>query len=125
MKKLFLTLVLAVGISQMSLYAQSQTEIQTTGKKPKYVYCELLTSPRPFSTKVNIIVDYGQETKFFQDTRLRDEESGNLKKFNSIVDAMNYMADHGWEYIDAYVVPTGNGSAFVNNTHWVLRKIQE
>jgi hypothetical protein len=118
MKKISILIFILFCI--VNVNAQTKTD-----NKQKYVYCQLLMQPRAFSTKVNITVDYGQETNFFQDTRLRDEESGKLKKFNSIVDALNYMAEQGWEYIDSYNLQSNSGTATIaptSLTHWVLRK---
>ena len=56
--------------------------------------------PRVLSTKINVEVDYGQDTKFFSDTRMKDDE-GRAKKFNSVSDILNYMSQQGWELITA------------------------
>jgi hypothetical protein len=56
--------------------------------------------PRVLSNKINVEVDYGQDTKFFSDTRMKDDE-GRAKKFNSVSDILNYMSQQGWELITA------------------------
>ena len=56
--------------------------------------------PRVLSTKINVEIDYGQDTKFFSDTRMKDDE-GKAKKFNSVSDILNYMSQQGWELITA------------------------
>ncbi len=118
MKKLFTILCIVMSISIAK--AQYTTDQQAT---PAYRYCQLIMQPRPFSAKVNITVDYGQETKFFQDTRLRDEQSGKLVKFNSIIDALNYMAEQGWEYLDSYTTNTANNATtLTSTTSWVMRQ---
>jgi hypothetical protein len=120
MKKILLSALLCAGLYA----AQAQTSSVTMAKL--YQYCQIFEQPRAFSTKLNIIVDFGQETKFFQDTRMRDEESGKLVKFNSLIDALNYMSEQGWEFVQVYNTfnSTGgaNGGVFSGNTRMVLRK---
>ena len=66
-----------------------------------YAYCEMIVTPRAFSNKVTISVDFGQAARTFADTRVRDEETGKFKRFNSTMDAMNYLGCQGWELVDA------------------------
>lgn len=72
-------------------------------KPPKFIYCQISGSPyKLLDTQVTINMDYGQPTKLLADNRMRDPETGNLLVFNSIMDAMNYMAEQGWEFVQAY-----------------------
>ncbi|MFM2385727.1 MAG: hypothetical protein RL660_484 [Bacteroidota bacterium] len=116
MKKLLFVLSLVC----ITYFAQAQQAA------PEYVYCELTEVPRPFSTKVNIVVDYGQAMKWFADNRLRDEESGEIKKFNSMIEALNYMNGQGWEFVQALIVPTGtsttSGGGWNGNRLYILKR---
>ena len=88
-------------------------------------YCELMGIGRFMSNKVTVTIDYGQETKFFspEDQRIKDESTGRAQKFNSMIDAMNYMAENGWEFVNAYVVSIPNGLGSSRNVyHWLLKK---
>ncbi len=67
-------------------------------------YARLEATPRLFSTKVTIDIDFGEERSLWSDTRLRDAETGKLKKFNSIIDALNYMGSQGWVLVNAFPV---------------------
>ncbi len=58
--------------------------------------------PRLLSNKINVELDYGTETKFWSDARMRDDE-GKAVKFNSVADILNYMSKQGWELITAQV----------------------
>ena len=42
-----------------------------------------------------------------QDDRIRNEETGELIRFNSMIDALNYMTEKGWEFVQAYVITDG------------------
>ncbi|MBK8144488.1 MAG: hypothetical protein IPK62_05540 [Bacteroidetes bacterium] len=87
-------------------------------KIPDYTYCELLGYRKILSMKVSVSIDYGQETTIFQDNRIRDEETGKVKNFNSMVDALNYMGEKGWEFVQALVVIEGNQNVY----HWLLKR---
>jgi hypothetical protein len=74
-------------------------------------YCQLIATPRLFSNKVTIDIDFGEEKSFWSDTRLRNYD-GTLKKFNTIIDALNFMGREGWIFINAYPVRSGNSEVY-------------
>jgi hypothetical protein len=47
--------------------------------------------------------------KVFADNRLKDRE-GNTIKFNTNIDAMNFLGRQGWEVIQSYVVVSQNSA---------------
>jgi hypothetical protein len=65
-------------------------------------HVQITVIPRVLSNKINVEVDYGQDTKFFSDTRLKDD-AGRAMKFNSVSDILNYMSKEKWELITAQV----------------------
>lgn len=116
MRKLILTPILFLLISlSNSTYGQTATDTTTTSR---FVYCELVGMAKLFSLKVAVSVDYGEERSFFQDTRMRDDQTGKVTSFNSMVDALNYMGTKGWVFEQAYIVTTGNQNVY----HWLLKK---
>lgn len=107
MKKLFTLMMLA---------SCTLVSAQKTCK----VFCELLGHEKLLSNKVTVTVDFGQETSFWRgasDQYLVDDK-GKAIKFNSMVDAMNYMGRRGWEFEQAYVVTVSNQNVY----HWLLSK---
>ena len=59
-------------------------------------YCLLYTS----GTKVKIEVDFGQKAKWATpNARFLVDENGEQMNFNSMIDAVNYLAKLGWELI--------------------------
>lgn len=106
MKKLIITAALTL----LSVCALAQT-------KDTFFYAEIVGTSNLAGTKVTIEIDFGQATRYMEDTRLRNED-GTVKKFNSMVDAMNWMGTMGWEFQQAYVVTNGN----INVYHWLLKK---
>jgi hypothetical protein len=86
----------------------------------KYTYCELVGSQMFLSNKVMVAIDFGQETKFFQSNIYKDEQTGKPKIFNSMVDALNFMGEKGWEFVQAYVVTASNQNVY----RWLLRSVK-
>jgi len=108
MKKI---LILAIILSSASLVkAQSDTsKIEQ--------YCQIIATPRFLSNKVTIDIDFGEEKSYWRDTRLK-EDGGKLKKFNTIIDALNYMGEAGWIFVNAYPVHMGQTEIF----HFAFKK---
>ena len=105
MKKIFITLF-AVALCVFAYAGE--------GRK---VFCQIVGQGNGFTPKVKISIDYGQEMKFGSDNRLVDE-SGQVIKFNSMIDALNYMGSKGWDFEQAYAITMGN----VNVYHYLLSK---
>jgi hypothetical protein len=107
MKKIILILFV-----MSSLNSLAQTDSVKIEK-----FCQVIASPRLLSNKVTIDIDFGDEKKFWNDTRLRTWE-GRVRKFNTIIDAMNFMGREGWSFINAYPVRNGDTEIF----HFAFKK---
>ena len=83
----------------------------------KYKYCEVVGTQGFLSRKVSIVIDYGEETSFWADRRLKDQ-SGNVIKFNSMIDVVNYMSSKGWDWDKAFPVSTNNSLVY----HFYFKK---
>jgi len=95
--------------------------LTSSAKEKQYVYCKISEQKRFLSDKINIILDFGQETRFFHDSRFKDE-SGKLIKFNSVVDALNFMSEDGWIFVQAYTTLESNNSNNYSIVHYLLKK---
>ena len=98
-------------------------------KKEEQSEIEIVGYSKPFSKKVNVEVDFGQVRNFYDFNRfLVDKQTGKIIKFNSMVDAMNYLGRLGWDFEQAYVAPEVNktmkgfGGGPQNVYHWLLSK---
>ena len=80
-------------------------------------YCQILASSRLLSNKVTIDIDFGEVKSFWRDNRLKTYD-GKLKKFNTVIDALNYMGKEGWIFINAYPVTIGTGVIY----HFAFKK---
>ena len=107
MKKVFIACIV---FSALSAYCQPDTsKIEQ--------YCQLIATPRLLSNKVTIDIDFGEEKSYWNDERLSTVE-GKVKKFNTIIDALNYMGKRGWIFINAYPVHLAGTEIF----HFAFKK---
>lgn len=91
--------------------------VQYINDDRQYFYIEIVGMANFGGNKVSsITIDFGQEKGFGEDTRLRDG-FGGVRKFNSMVAVLNWLARHGWEFQQAYAVSHGNQHVY----HYLMR----
>lgn len=130
MKKMILSL--ALMLSSMATVAQEViqvapaqvSEVEDFNPASKRVYAELSASSRLFSSKVNVAIDFGQSTSWLgaMSESMIVDKNGKEIKFNSMIDAMNYLGQFGWKFAQAYVVPHGGKEDVGGTVHWILYK---
>jgi len=106
-----------VIIIAIILFSSFQSFAQTDTAKVEQ-YAEIVATPRLLSNKVTIAIDYGEEKSIWKDNRLK-EDDGRLKKFNTTIDALNYMGRDGWTLVNAFPVFVGTNSQVY---HYVFKK---
>ncbi len=96
--------------------AFAQDSLKTTNE----VYCLLVGTSKMFSNTVTVQVDYGQGINKWRpkDSVLRNEETGEVATFHSMIDALNYMSHRGWTFVNAYAITVGQQNVY----HWLLKK---
>jgi len=108
-KLLFLTVFVFATVVAMS-------------QETREVYCEVIgRATLSFSGKIKIEVDFGQENKAFEGFNsdvIKDPATGKPIKFNSMIDALNFMAADGWKLVNAYDVSSSDATVY----HYVMRK---
>lgn len=129
-------LLFTLLVSALMGYAQDILDIapaqvnEVEGFNPaaKRVYAQLSCEEQLFSTKVKVSIDFGQSTSWLtsmSESRLVDR-NGKEIKFNSMIDALNYLTQFGWRFAQAYVVPKGSGGkdsmSVSGTTYWILYK---
>ncbi len=92
----FLLLLLIVSSLPTMIMAQEN-------KEDMYVYCQLVGRGKLYSTKYQIRLDMGQNTKYFFTKNLSLlNDNGEFIKLKSMIDALNFMTTQGWEFTTAY-----------------------
>ena len=108
--------IILLTVSLLFAYNGYCTEVD---KPIKYIYCSISTATSmSFNRMTNISIDYGEKTDLFERNRLVDS-SGELREFNSFVDALNWLGDIGWEVVQNYQVQNSEGKIF---NRWLLKK---
>lgn len=82
---------------------------------PEYAYCEIIAGHLPGYLSDGILFDFGQKTEAWRYNWLEDAEGRQLL-FASKIEALNYMACRGWEFVQAYTSGEEN-----QNVHYLLR----
>jgi hypothetical protein len=88
-------------------------------------YCEVKGIEKDYSSGLKLIFDFGTKTSYTTgglSSKLKFvDENGKEIKFNSMVDAANYMVDRGWTFQQAYSSFYG-GNPII---HWIFYKDAE
>ena len=91
------------------------------GTHPEIKYIEVVGFTKFLNpNKVNIVVDYGQEKRIFDDVISLRDKTGKKVVFNGMVDALNFFELNGWTYVSNYIVTLQNSNVY----HFLLRKKQ-
>ena len=106
----YLFFIAVVLLSSIQTYAQKDTSKVEQ-------YCEIVSTPRLLSSKVTIDIDYGEARSIWRDNRVKSDD-GRLKKFNTVIDALNYMGKDGWTLVNAFPTVSGNTQTY----HYVFKK---
>jgi len=110
MKKI---IIAAATIMMASVVSFAQTDSSLVEQ-----YCQVIATPGLLSNRVTIDIDFGEQKNYWKDERLRTY-NGKLKKFNTIIDALNFMGKEGWNFINAYPVKMANTEIY----HFAFRKL--
>lgn len=86
-------------------------------------YCEVKGIEKDLSSGLRIIFDFGTKASYNiwgdLSSKLKFvDENGEEIKFNSMVDAANYMVDKGWNFQQAYSSAYGGKPVI----HWIFYK---
>ncbi len=104
------------------IYAQPENQ----GEHPKYrdVFCQIIVEQRFMSNKMKMHIDYGNQSNLWIGTyaKVRDEQSGKIKNFNSAVDALNYMTEEGWTYVHSFVVENQTSMGNMYAYYYLLKR---
>ena len=102
------------------LFSFSQT---INGKEIKNIdveFVQIVGTSKLLRKKVTIQIDFGQHTKFFsktKDTQIVGKD-GKPISFNSMIDALNFMNESGYNFVQAYAFAVGNQNVY----HYLLQK---
>src|SRR5690606_20351625 len=111
MKKIILIGCLFVSFTT---YAQQDTTLVEQ-------YCQVIATSRLLSNKVTIVIDYGEERSIWKDNRIKQED-GKARKFNTVIDALNFLGKAGWKLVNAFPASSGNEPMLY---HYVFKKTFE
>ena len=100
-------------------FAQSQVDNENIRR----FYCEVKGIEKELSSGLKIIFDFGDKASYNiwgdLSSKLKFvDKNGEEIKFNSMVDAANYMVENGWVFQQAYSSAYGSRPVI----HWIFYK---
>lgn len=101
-KKTLYSLLFCLTVST----AFSQTVNNIPVEEIDVTYLEIVGTSRFLSNKLNVEIDFGQNSKFFnngKETQVKDKDGKNVK-FNSMIDAVNFMHSLGYTFVQGYTI---------------------
>lgn len=110
--------VFVFGLSLVcGLCAQGQDSLKV------WRYVDLNYNLGGFSSKSKVSIDAGESSGWFKPMEMLEDEKGKAIKFNSPMDALNYMSVKGWELVLSYIEEQNSGlGATVRISHFVMKR---
>ncbi|CAI8900377.1 hypothetical protein [Chryseobacterium sp. IT-36CA2] len=114
MKKIFAAVFLSLTCAS---FAQTVNDVPIKNIDVEYI--QIVGIDRLFSNKKTVDIDFGQNSRFLstKDVRILDEK-GETVKFNSMIDALNFMSANGYAFQFAYT----SFKKDIEETHYILKK---
>ena len=82
------------------------------------IFCDLISTRKFLGREESLTINYGTRDSLWTSDSVYSLLASDLKKYNSVIDALNYMGSEGWKEISSY--STSNNSYIVK--HYVLKK---
>ena len=96
-KKTLMLLFVLVSSTQLA-----QSQVLISGKDINQLdiqYCIVEVYNHSLKREVNAEINYGQRLVNARMTKIENRD-GSIKRFNSLVDVLNFMYKNGWEYVE-------------------------
>ena len=82
------------------------------------IFCDLVSTRKFLGTDEIITVNYGSRDSIWKHEKMFSIMPSDLKKYNSVIDALNYMGSEGWREISSH--SSSQNSYIVK--HYILKK---
>ena len=115
-------ILLAVALGLFSFSGNSQVVVDGVdiNDMDDLQYVELVGQTRFINlTKIKVFVDYGQNFSWRQQTI--EDLNGERTSFNSMVDALNFMYENGWEFVSNYHIDNDGSLTY----HYILQRQED
>ena len=82
------------------------------------VFCDIMSRKKFLGTDESITINYGNRDSLWIDKKIFTLMTQELKKYNSIIDVLNYMGSEGWQTLRTY--SASHNSYTIE--HYILKK---
>lgn len=101
----------------MFLPALAMAQKDTSHSAAKYKYCRLIETGKIIGKGVNIYVDYGDTTMLSGNPK---DALGKKIKFDTILSALNYMGEQGWDLVNSFIIRNPNNVGYEG--HYLMKR---
>lgn len=115
MKQLLLLVLVFSAAFVSTAQAQAPSVAPATTRRTEE-YCQLRALAK-LSGRYVVSIDYGQQREPFSRNLFRDAK-GQAVEFDSVIDALNWLNEQGWEFVNAYVLVEDNDSV----SYYIMRR---
>ncbi len=97
------------------LFVASVAHAQSAAAPAPYRYCALVVAEDRFSSPERIYLDYGQSAPgAVADPEMADMAK-NIQQSTHVIDILNYLSRHGWEWLSTTTVQTRQNKSSLDN----------
>lgn len=101
-----------------NVYAQSAATATTPVSVP-YRYCALVVSDDRYLNSISRpYLDYGQGAPGAVADPEMVEMAKNIRQSSHVIDILNYLGRHGWEWLSTTTVPGGGRKSSINEREY-------
>lgn len=111
-RKLFL---LAIVFLSVGLFSQTIDDIPISDLNSTYIQ---IVGEEQSNGEVEIYINYGQKQKVLKHKKRLKDNNGKDVRFYSMIDALNYFDEYGYDFVNAYVITIKNENVY----HYLLKK---
>lgn len=86
--------------------SRAQSAAPSTAVAAPYRYCALVVTDGHFSSPERIYLDYGQAAPGSVADPEMAEMAKNIQQSTHVIDILNYLGRHGWEWLNTTTVQT-------------------
>lgn len=125
MKKLIFALSLLVSATfATQLSAQVVVDGVNINNLEQVSMVRMIVQNRFLSNSVVVFIDYGQSIDGGPRQRMEviDPRSDKRIKFNSVMHAVNFMIDNGWDYVESMVLPSDGSANSSDSVQYIFQR---
>ena len=110
-------IILFLSLTAAIISAQSVNGVSLDSLESQYI--RIVGTQKFLSTQVNVDLEFGQRVRALSNKEKRVlDDNGKPVTLNSMIDALNFFDQYGYEFVTAYVITVSNQNVY----HYLMRR---